>query len=298
MNDLREAPAAHDGQRQCFVAMPISTPPSSIGAYRDDNDHFTHVLKHLFEPAIKRAGMLPVPPLTTGANLVHADIVDKIVKSDLVLCDMSTLNPNVFFEMGLRTALNQPLCFVVDSLTVANIPFDAGIVNYHVYRSELAPWTLDAEIDALSQHIRTSVSQSKEGNALWRYFGLRAQFGAEGPKSSGGKDDKLDYLALEVEGMRRKLDGVLTALTPASSELRIRTTLSTPDEISEEQMTVALPTIDPTRVTTEQLVSLAKQLRGRLERAKTRPEEAAIEKSIEQIERALNTRDTGKASLI
>lgn len=287
MSDPHAVPEMHRGRRQCFVAMPISTPPASLAAYRNDNNHFAHVLEHLFVPAIHRAGMTAVPPLSTGANLVHADIVDKIVKSDLVLCDMSGLNPNVFFEMGLRTALNQPLCFVVDDLTAPNIPFDAGIVNYHIYRSDLAPWTLEDEIATLGEHIRTSIAQSGEGNALWRYFGLRAQFGAEGYKPSNGKDDKLEYLTMEVEGMRRKLDGMLAAFTPATHDLRMRPALAVPDEVSEEQMTVALPAVDLARLTREQLVSLDKHLRGRLKRARTRTEEAAIEKWLEQMEEAL-----------
>jgi hypothetical protein len=290
VNEPRDTTNPARSRRQCFVAMPITTPPTSFSAYGNDDEHFSHVLAHLFEPAIERTGMTALPPLTTGSNLVHAAIIDKIVQSELVLCDMSGLNPNVFFEMGLRTALNKPLCFVVDDVTASHIPFDAGIVSYHVYRSALAPWTLEEEIAALAKHISASVAQSKNGNALWRYFGLRAQFGTEAhsPSSAGG--DKLEYLTMEVEGMRRKLDGMLGALAPQAGDTRTRVALPAAGEISEDDLIGTLHAIDPTTLTNEQLALLTKQLRGRLRRARTRTEEAAIERSLELIEGTLETR--------
>ncbi|MBB6096219.1 hypothetical protein HNQ60_005141 [Povalibacter uvarum] len=270
--------------------MPITTPDGSLDAYRGDEEHFSHVLSHLFQPAIEIAGMAMVSPIATGANLVHASIVDKIVKSDLVLCDMSGLNPNVFFEMGLRTALNQPLCFVVDDITESSIPFDAGIVNYHVYRSDLTPWTIKREIETLAAHIRTSVEQSKEGNALWRYFGLRAQFGGDGARPTTSSGDKLEYLTMEVEGLRRKFDGIISGVAAATSEKLTRSTTQNEHEISDEQVAGALLAFDPTTSSTEHLTTLSNQLRGRLKRTRTRTEEVAIERVLVQIEDTLKNR--------
>jgi len=44
--------------------------------------------------------------------LIHAEIIRNIENADLVLCDMSCLNPNVFFEFGIRTSLNKPVSVV------------------------------------------------------------------------------------------------------------------------------------------------------------------------------------------
>jgi hypothetical protein len=161
--------------------MPISTPDSLLSAYRGDTDHFIHVLDHLFIPAIEKAGFNPIPPKVEGTEVIHAKIIQNIEQSDLILCDMSTLNPNVFFELGIRTAVDKSACMVVDDITT-NVPFDIGIVNYHLYNSSLDPWVLAGEIEKLSAHI---VAAEKAGgrNPLWRYFGLssRANFrGATG----------------------------------------------------------------------------------------------------------------------
>ena len=49
-----------------------------------------------------------MPPTASGSDLIHAKIIKNLETADLVLCDMSALNPNVFFEFGMRTALNKP----------------------------------------------------------------------------------------------------------------------------------------------------------------------------------------------
>jgi hypothetical protein len=101
----------------CFIIMPISTPAHMIDKYGGDNDHFSHVLSCLFLPAIRRAGFEPIPPLVERSRLIHAEIISNIENTDLLLCDMSTLNANVFFELGIRTALNKPVCIVKDEFT-------------------------------------------------------------------------------------------------------------------------------------------------------------------------------------
>jgi hypothetical protein len=155
----------------CFVAMPVATPPEAAALYGNDPEHFAHVLEHLFIPAIESAGHTPIRPLAQGADLIQAEIVRNLEQAELVLCDISLLNPNVFFELGIRTALDRPVCLVRDDQT-PRIPFDTGILNFHTYHSGLNPWRLQAEVAALANHLSRSAQRADGRNALWRYFGL------------------------------------------------------------------------------------------------------------------------------
>ena len=83
-------------KKSCFIIMPITTPQELIGEYNNDIDHFTHVLDQLFIPSIEKAGLEPIPPIVQGADIVQAEIINNLEKCDVVLCDMSTLNSNVF----------------------------------------------------------------------------------------------------------------------------------------------------------------------------------------------------------
>lgn len=182
--------------------MPITTPVSYNQTYNNDKDHFANVLKHLFTPAIDKAGFETISPKSTGSDLIHADIITNLSNSDLVLCDMSILNPNVFFEFGIRCALDKPVALVIDDKT-EKIPFDTGIINCYTYNS--APiWKVDEEIEYLSKHIKESFEKSKNNNALWKHFGIK-QTGAFSPESATA-DDKLDYIIQKLSNPKLIID--------------------------------------------------------------------------------------------
>jgi hypothetical protein len=190
-------------QKNCFIIMPLTTPDTMFDKYRDGKDHFKHVLDCLFVPSIKQAGYNPIPPIAKGSDLIHADIINNLETADIILCDMSCLNPNVFFEFGIRTSLNKPVCVVKDELT-QKVPFDTGILNYQEYQSSIDPWLIEAEIKRISDHIKTSVERSKGENTLWKYFGLKTEAAAY--RGEIGADDKLEYLTMQIDSMREKID--------------------------------------------------------------------------------------------
>src|SRR5262245_31430574 len=116
--------------KTCFIIMPINTPEDLVEFYNGDSDHFLHVLNCLFVPAVEACGLKAILPLVAGSEIIHGEIIKSLSSADLALCDISQLNANVFFEFGIRTALNKPVALVTDN-TTANIPFDTGIINYH-----------------------------------------------------------------------------------------------------------------------------------------------------------------------
>ena len=192
-------------QKECFIIMPITTPETMIEKYRDGDAHFTHILDCLFKPAIKEAGYNPIPPKAKGADLIQAEIIKNLETADIILCDMSCLNPNVFFEFGIRTSLNKPVCVVKDDLT-ESVPFDTGILNHHEYKSSIDSWHLKSEIKALSAHLTASSERSKGENTLWKYFGMKSE--AEPYKVAEGTDSKLEYLTLQMDSLREKVDNI------------------------------------------------------------------------------------------
>lgn len=186
---------------RCFIIMPITTPSHVVERYKGDEDHFIHVLDHLFIPALKEAGFTPIPPKSEGSNIIHADIIKQLSECELVLCDMSILNPNVFFEFGIRTALNKSVALVVDDKT--DDPFDTGIINFHKYDSSLAPWILEEQKQKLTKHIQDVIKKSKDYNALWKYFCV-AQIGTFKPEDVE-MGEKFDFIMQELATIKIQL---------------------------------------------------------------------------------------------
>ena len=196
-------------KENCFIIAPISTLAERAALYLNDSAHSEHVMDHLLAPAVEEAGFEPIKPKAKGANLIHAEIVQNLQTASLVLCDMSGLNPNVFFELGIRTAMNKPVCLTIDEAT-NNPPFDLGSINHHKYNSDLRPWILPDEITKLATHIRDSAHGNE--NALWKYFALRLTANETG---ASAPTEKLDLLIEQVDALRRQTPSDYSAHTLA-----------------------------------------------------------------------------------
>jgi len=193
--------------KSCFIIMPISTPRDSVEVYNGDVEHFSHVLECLFIPAIEVCGLQAIPPIVAGSEIIHGEIIKNLSSADLVLCDISQLRANVFFEFGIRTALNKPVALVTDDTTTKNIPFDTGIINYHEYKSSLHGWLIKDEIERLSEHINKTLASEPERNSLWKYFGI-AHSGFLSTEQAT-PDDKLSLLIRKMEAVEDRLRGSL-----------------------------------------------------------------------------------------
>ena len=101
-----------DNEKICFVIMPIS----NHEAY--DIGHFDRVYTNIFKPAIIKAGFIPKrADECDKTNVIILDIIDNIIKADMVICDLSTSNPNVMYELGIRQAYDRPVTLVKDKIS-------------------------------------------------------------------------------------------------------------------------------------------------------------------------------------
>lgn len=172
--------------------MPISTPRHVAAEYGGDEKHFEHVLETLFCPAVEMAGYEPVRPKSEGSDVIHAEIVKNLAESEMVLCDMTDLNANVFFELGIRTALDKPACHVRDQ-HMSRVAFDVSGVNYHTYDGKLSAWALKEHISELSSQIKEVAARTDEHNSMWQVFGLEAK-AAEPTAEGSAVEAKLDLI--------------------------------------------------------------------------------------------------------
>src|SRR5262249_17279666 len=145
-----------------------------IAEYDNDPQHFSHVLEYLFVPAMRAAGFEPWLPRASGAELVHAEFSRALCLAEMVLVDLSSLNPNVFFELGIRTARDGPVSLVCDDKT-ETVPFDVGVLNYCQYSSALRVWELEKDLANLTDHLLVSASRAAGHNMFWQRFGSAAR---------------------------------------------------------------------------------------------------------------------------
>ena len=196
------------GEKTCFIAMPVRTTDDHAKLFADP-DHWKHVMDWLFVAAIEAAGFTPWRPVATGSDLIHAEIVRQLEQADMVLCDMSQNNPNVFFELGVRTSVNKPVALVRCDSSVS-IPFDVSVINAHTYNPTLRPWSMGSEIEALKEHLTRAEETCAGNNPMWRHFGLRLT--AQEPTSDNSPEDaKLELIVSKMDNMDARLNALVHA---------------------------------------------------------------------------------------
>jgi hypothetical protein len=135
-----------------------------------------------------------------GGEIIQAGIIRNLQDADLVLCDVTCWNANVFFELGIRVALNKPVALVRDTHT-DEIPFDNAMVSCHSYDPRMEPWVIEAEIPRLADFVEAAGRHQE--NALWKYFGIRRRAAELDPGNP--QDAKLDLLVAQMASLRSEL---------------------------------------------------------------------------------------------
>lgn len=120
---------ASAGNQVCFVLMPISDPDGYV------KGHFKHVYDDIITPACDKAGFQAVrADQVKQSNLIHLDILQKLLEAPMAVCDLSSRNPNVLFELALRQAFDKPVALVQE---IGTSPiFDISPFRYAEYRKE------------------------------------------------------------------------------------------------------------------------------------------------------------------
>jgi hypothetical protein len=71
-----------------------------------------------------------------GPGLIINDVVQEILRSPLIIADITPQNANVFFEVGYAFALNKPIILLAERTT--NLPFDISAFRVLFYEDSIA----------------------------------------------------------------------------------------------------------------------------------------------------------------
>lgn len=147
-----------DFETACFYITPIGDDGT------EPRKHSDLFMGSLIEPSLEEFGLRLVrADAITEAGLITAQIIEHIVRSKLVIVDLSFHNPNVFYELALRHAVRKPI--VQLSRSQDRLPFDVGqfrtvvIDTSDVYAFVPRLGSIKAEI---AGQIRKALDQSDE----------------------------------------------------------------------------------------------------------------------------------------
>ena len=146
-------------KKRCFVIMPFT----SKGIYPED--HFTKIYDQIFKPAIEEAGY---EAYRADENKLSHSIVqhifENLTKCEMVVCDLSSANPNVLYELGIRHSYDLPVVLLKDDVT--DFIFDvSGIKTIQYSKERLYENVLNTRAE-LTEAIKAAEETSKQGTVL------------------------------------------------------------------------------------------------------------------------------------
>lgn len=149
----------------CGLVMPIS----EIGGL--SADHWLDV-KTILTDALSVAGFDSKLVSDGGAaEVIHKRIVQNLYDCPMVVADISCLNPNVMFELGMRLTFDKPVVIVKDDKT--KYPFDTGPIEYVRYRRDLRYLETERFKEELGEKVTATLEASQvEGHSTFlSHFG-------------------------------------------------------------------------------------------------------------------------------
>src|SRR5690348_5367457 len=135
---------------------------------------FDAVERNLVGPALDNIG---AEGRTTGeileAGNIRIDMFQQLLIADIVIADITTNNPNAFYELGIRHALQEKRTFLiraklprpqtVDELKDGEVPFDLKTDRYFEYD----PGNPGASLEKLTQGLRETVASDRQDSPVF-----------------------------------------------------------------------------------------------------------------------------------
>ena len=139
---------------RAFVIRGFGTKKDSSGQPVD----FEAVQDGLITPALRRCGLEGgTTAEVVDAGNIRADMFALILEADLVICDVTVHNANVFYELGIRHALRKKHTVLLKGDPSADTtPFDLSTDRYLKYPIANPAAALDALVETLQASLRTS----------------------------------------------------------------------------------------------------------------------------------------------
>lgn len=162
-----------------------------------------------------------------GQRNILRDIVESISNSELIVADLTGLNPNVFYELGVAHALQRPVILMTQNID--ELPFDLQSYRVVIYETHFA--RIERAREALKQTALGALQgQIEFGNPVSDFASAAGRQVSRSPSTAAGRpsttaeDDAdeeagwLDHRVAMEEGFD-KLTGILDSVTESTSSI-------------------------------------------------------------------------------
>ena len=145
-------------EKKCFIILPASEPDGYA------KGHFGRVYQYILMPACRQAGFNPVRAGDPDMDDSPLSIINTLIESDLVLCDLSSNFTHALYGFAVRQATSLPVVLIKDLKTTlhSNIP-EYDLMEYD---DSLRIDTVQTEVETLSEALKKTFANAPAPHEL------------------------------------------------------------------------------------------------------------------------------------
>lgn len=269
-------------KKTCFIITPIGKKDSET--YRKTEG----LLESVLEPVLEKNNYeVQVAHRISESGSINNQIITRLESSDLVIANLTELNPNVFYELGLRHAIGKHVISIAENGT--NLPFDVNDQRTIFFENDIAG---TSELQSNLQIAVNSITSSEEVDNPF-YDAMRVSQIKEKIDSSKSEvegESINEIIMEEIGSLRKQITNI--QLNNSNSiykneslyEFRFRLNFETESQVKEFIKSIEFLELDDTI--------------NRLIDVKTRLDYRANNKRVDYIIRSNNTKYTNEAGEI
>ena len=189
-------------EKECFVIMPISD------GEEYEKGHFRAVFEDIIKPAVVSAGFTPQrADDVQRANMIHLDILQRLLDAPICICDLSSRNPNVLFELGIRQAFDKPVVLIQETGTPKI--FDISMLRIVEYSKEMKYRDVIEIQHSLTEAIVSTLSAESDAanvNSIIKLLSISTPASIPNLDIANRADLTLDMISAQILDLSKKID--------------------------------------------------------------------------------------------
>ena len=189
-------------RKQCFIITPIGDKDSTVRRETDG------LIESVIIPVLDELGFdsKPAHKLDISGSITK-EIIDRILNDDLVIANLTGLNPNVMYELAVRHAKRKPVISLAQKGT--KLPFDIQDQYTILYENDMkGVEELKEELDSAVQHVM-QLEEEKISNPIYDSISFNLILDSNFDQSDIS-NNTLKYIAREFESLKQSFHNMET----------------------------------------------------------------------------------------
>lgn len=184
--------------KKCFIITPIGEEGSA------KRRHIDGVINAAIKPVLTKTYEVIVPHEISISGSINKDIISNIYNDELVIANLTELNPNVMYELAFRHSLRKPVITIMEN--GGQLPFDIGDFRTIFYTNDFQG-LLDLKENLRKRVENIENNLSKVDNPIYTALdGIETEkiISAQTNKS----DDAFKYIIKRLDKIENKTDTI------------------------------------------------------------------------------------------